>query len=329
MPDSNLPLSIQDIQEASENLSEVCVPTPLLTSEKINKRLNSNLFFKCEMFQPVGSFKIRGAWNFMSRLPSIVNPKGVVAFSSGNHAQAVSWVARRLNLHATIIMPKQAPKIKIKNTHSLGAELILYDRFTEDREVMADTVVKNSEAKLVPPYDHPLIMAGQGTIGIEIINQLEQRGVAPDMVLVPCSGGGLVAGCSVAIHSRFPNTNVFAVEPEHYNDTKRSLDAGKRIRIEEKKETICDALLVSEPGKMTFEINKQMLAGCLTASDYHVKAAINILLNDLKVVAEPSGAIGLAALLAGCLNIEGKNVCVVLSGGNADPSILAENLISA
>lgn len=317
---------IGDIRSAADRLHGIANRTPLLESERLNERLGARILLKCEMFQPVGAFKVRGAWNLMSRLSEAERASGAVAFSSGNHAQAVAWAGRRLRMSTTIIMPRDAPRIKIANTRALGAEIRLYDRASEDREEIARQIVGESGAVIVPPFDHPDIIAGQGTVGLEAAEQCAEIGVVPDVAIVPCSGGGLIAGCAIALKGAYPEIEILAAEPEGFDDTGKSLEQGRRIRNSPSAGSICDALLVPVPGELTFEINRRLLAGGLVASDEDVKEAMFAAFSDCRLVVEPGGAAGLAAAIRNRDRFAGRTICIVLSGGNTEPGLFAEVL---
>jgi threonine dehydratase len=241
-----------------------------------------------------------------------------VAFSSGNHAQGVAAAARMLGIPATIVMPADAPAIKLENTRALGAEVVIYDRLGEDREAIARRIVAARGATLVPAYDDPHIVAGQGTVGLELIRQAAELGLVPDQVLVPTSGGGLTAGTAIAVRALAPAAAVYGVEPEQFDDTRRSLAAGTLLKNPPEARSICDALQSSPPGRITFAINRQLLAGVLTVSDPEVETAMARAFRDLKLVVEPGGAVALAAALAGKLPLAGRTTVIVLSGGNVD-----------
>jgi threonine dehydratase len=275
------------------------------------------------VLQRTGSFKFRGAFNKLSSIPFDARGGGVVAFSSGNHAQGVAAAAQILNMRATIVMPADAPLAKRERTKAFGAEVVLYDRDREDREAIARDIAGQRGATLVPPYDDPMVIAGQGTVGREIAEDLAVLGVEPDIVVVPVSGGGLVAGVATAIKARFPRAMVMSAEPEGFDDHARSLRAGKREAHEARGRTICDALMALTPGEITFAINSRLLATGVTASDAQVAAAVAFAFRELKLVVEPGGAVGLAALLAGHVEARGKNVVIVLSGGNVDADLYA------
>ena len=316
--------TISDVREAAQRIAEAAVRTPVLESPRLSERAGCRLLLKCEIFQPMGAFKIRGAWNRIARLTDAERARGVIAFSSGNHAQAVALTAQRFGIAATIVMPSDAPKIKIENTISYGASIKLYDRNKEDREAIAAVLVAETGAVIVPPFDHPDVIAGQGTVGLEIVEQCRDLGAVPDAVAVPCSGGGLVAGCAIALRDAWPDIAVYAVEPEGFDDTARSLKSGRRERRTPNAASICDALLVDMPGALTFEINRRLLAGGLVVSDAEVREAMEAAFSCARLVVEPGGAAALAAVLQSRLETAGKTICVVLSGGNADPELFAE-----
>ncbi|MDP1585425.1 MAG: threonine/serine dehydratase, partial [Bradyrhizobium sp.] len=248
---------------------------------------------------------------------------GVVAFSSGNHAQGVAHAAQLLGMQATIVMPADAPLSKRERTRAYGAEVVLYDRDREDREAISREIAEKRGATLVRPYDDPYVIAGQGTVGREIAEDMAALGLAPDIVVAPASGGGLIAGVATAIKARYPQAMVMSGEPEEFDDHARSLRSGKREAHGSKGRTICDALMAAIPGEITFSINSQLLAQGITASDAEVGAAVGFAFRELKLVVEPGGAVGLAALLAGRIDVTGKNVVIVLSGGNVDADLFA------
>jgi len=252
----------------------------------------------------------------------------VVAYSSGNHAQGVAAAAALLGMHATIVMPSDAPRLKRERTAALGAEIVPYDRDTEDRAAIAARLVAERGATLVPPYDDPLIIAGQGTIGREIVEDLGQLLLKPEIVVVGASGGGLAAGISLGVKARVPSAKFYTVEPEGFDDTLRSFKSGRREANARMSGTICDALMSNTPGELTFPINRELIGAGITASDAEVAAAVRYAFYELKLVVEPGGAIGLAALLAGKLDgfcdIRGKVVVGILSGGNVDAELFAK-----
>jgi threonine dehydratase len=317
----SLPLSgLAEIEAAARRLAGVVRRTPLLFATPLDESTGGTLLFKVESLQRTGSFKFRGAYNRLVQLDAAGRRAGVVAFSSGNHAQGVAAAARMLGIPATIVMPSNAPAIKLANTRALGAEVVLYDRFTEDREGIARRIVAERGATLVPAYDDPHIVAGQGTAGLELMQQAAELGMTPDQVLVPTSGGGLTAGTAIAVRAMAPATAVYGVEPEAFDDTRRSLAAGTLLANPPEARSICDALQSSPPGRLTFAINRERLAGILTVSDAEVESAMARAFRDLKLVVEPGGAVALAAALSGRVALAGRTTAIMLSGGNVDPA---------
>jgi threonine dehydratase len=318
-----LPVNSADIDAAARVLAPFAVRTPLLSSPTLDERVGGRVFLKPEMLQRTGSFKFRGAFNKLSSIPMAERGGGVVAFSSGNHAQGVAHAAHILDMQATIVMPADAPLSKRERTRAFGAEVVLYDRDREDREAIARDIAGKRGATLVRPYDDPFVIAGQGTVGREIAEDLEALGIAPDIVVAPASGGGLVAGVATAVKARYPQAMLMSAEPEGFDDHARSLRAGKREPHSAGGRTICDALMATIPGEITFAINSRLLTKGVTASDTEVGAAVAFAFRELKLVVEPGGAVGLAALLAGHLDARGKTVVIVLSGGNVDADLYA------
>jgi len=316
--------SVADIDAAAKQLASVAVRTPLINAPALDDRLGARVFLKAETLQRTGSFKFRGAYNKISSIPVERWAAGVVAYSSGNHAQGVAAAAKLLGLGATIVMPSDAPHLKRERTAALGAEIVLYDRDKEDRAAIAKKIVSERGATLVPPYDDPMIIAGQGTIGREIVEDLDRLGVKPETVAVGASGGGLAAGISLYVKARVPSAKFYTVEPEGFDDTLRSFKSGQREHNERMRGTICDALMTNTPGELTFPINRELIGEGLIASDIEVAAAVRYAFNELKLVVEPGGAIGLAALLAGKLDVKGKVVVGVLSGGNVDAELFSK-----
>ena len=321
---STLPVSAADVDAAAAVVAPFAVRTPLLSAPVLNERVGTRVFLKPEMLQRTGSFKFRGAFNKLSSIPQDKRSGGVVAFSSGNHAQGVAAAAKILHMQATIVMPSDAPLLKRERTKSYGAEVVLYDRDREDREAISREIADKRGATLVKPYDDPLVIAGQGTAGREIAEDMAALGISPDIVVAPASGGGLIAGVATAVKARFPSTEVIVAEPEAFDDHSLSLRAGKRERHQGSGRTICDALMAAIPGEMTFAINSQLLSRGVVASDKEVGAAVAFAYNELKLVVEPGGAIGLAALLAGRIDTRDKTIVVVLSGGNVDADLFAK-----
>src|SRR5690242_2172274 len=319
-----MPVTPADIDAAARVIAPFAVRTPLLSFPVLNERVGGNVFLKPELLQRTGSFKFRGAFNKLSSIPNDKRAGGVVAFSSGNHAQGVAAAAQLLKMKATIVMPSDAPVSKVERTRSYGAEVVLYDRDREDREAIARGIAEKRGATLVKPYDDPMIIAGQGTAGREIADDMAALGVAPDIVVVPASGGGLIAGVATAVKAKFPQAQVIVAEPKDYDDHGLSLKAGRRESHHAKARTICDALMAEMPGEITFAINGKLLSSGVTASDEEVGAAMAFAFRELKLVVEPGGAVGLAALLVGRLDVRDRNVVIVLSGGNVDADLYAK-----
>ena len=318
MTTSPLP-DLAAVEAAAARLAGQAVETPLLESHDLNARAGGRVFIKPETLQRTGSFKFRGAFNKISQIPRDAKG-GVVAFSSGNHAQGVAAAAQIRGLPAVIVMPSDAPAMKIANTRAYGAEVILYDRHREDREQIGARLAAERGAVLVRPYDDPDVIAGQGTIGLEIARQCKAKGVAPEIVLCPAGGGGLIAGCATALTTLLPEVKIYAAEPAGFDDTARSLAAHKRVSNEPGKSTICDALMAATPGELTFAINDRLLAGGFAVSDQDVQTAMAYAFGRLKLVIEPGGAVALAAVLAGKIGLRGRTAVVVCSGGNVDPA---------
>jgi threonine dehydratase len=323
MSDRTLP-SAADVDAAAERLKGVAVRTPLIYAPVLDERLGARVFFKPETLQHTGSFKFRGAYNKLSCIPADKRAGGVVAYSSGNHAQGVAAAARLLGMRAVIVMPADAPRAKRERTKVLGAEVVLYDREREDRAAIARRIAEERGATLVPPFDDPLIIAGQGTIGREIAEDLAALDLKPSVVLVGCSGGGLAAGIALGVKARVPDAIFYTVEPEEFDDTRRSFLSGQRERNTRMSGSICDALLTNTPGEITFPINRSLIGQGLTVTDTEVARAVRYAFEELKVVVEPGGAVGLAAMLAGKLDVRGKVAVGVFSGGNVDAELFAK-----
>ncbi len=315
--------TIDDVLSAARQIKPYAIHTPLIESAVLNERVGARVFVKAEIFQRTGSFKFRGAYNAISRLNAADWPGGVVACSSGNHAQGVAEAARLCGLKAVIVMPADAPRLKIARTKGGGAEVVLYDREREDRNAIALALCSEKRAAFVPPFDHPMVMAGQGTTGLEIISQMGAEADQLEAVLVPTSGGGLAAGVGLAVKHHRPQCEVYCVEPEGFNDYGRSLATGAREKNAKPSGSICDALLVGEPGEKTFAVNRGQLSGGLAVSDAEAMQAMAFAFYELKLVLEPGGAVGLAALLSGKYKPRGGAIAVIASGGNVDPALFA------
>ena len=328
MTNSALPISAADIDAAALVIAPYAVRTPLLTSPALDALTGGRVFIKPEVLQRTGSFKFRGAFNKLASIPESARAGGVVAFSSGNHAQGVAAAAQILGMQATIVMPTDSPVSKIERTRGYGAEVVLYDRYTEDREAIASGIAEKRGATLVKPYDDPFVMAGQGTVGREIAEDMAARGLAPDIVSSQASGGGLIAGIAVSLKAKFPNAAIIVAEPAGFDDHTLSLRAGERVAHPNEGKTFCDALMALMPGELTFAVNSQLLAGGVSATDEEVARAMAFAFRDLKLVVEPGGAVALAALMTGKIDARGKVAVIVLSGGNVDADLYARIITS-
>jgi len=319
-------ITLTDIQAAADRLRGQAVETPLIESPALNARLGGRVFVKPETLQRAGAFKFRGAYNRLSQLTADERRRGVVAFSSGNHAQGVALAAQLLGCPALIVMPSDSPAVKVAGTRGFGAEIRFYDRFTEDRVAIADEIAAERGCVVVPSYDDPHIIAGQGTLGIEIVEQAAGRGASLDVLLCCVGGGGLIAGTSTAVKALSPSTAIWGVEPAGFDETRRSLESGRRETIDPDARSICDALLTPIPGELTFPINRANLSGIVAVTDAEVAEAMRYAFSVLKLVVEPGGCVALAAALAGKIEVTGKTSAIVLSGGNVDPDLFARVL---
>jgi threonine dehydratase len=317
------PPTFAEIEAAAQRIANVCAVTPVLESPALNARVGARVLVKAECLQRTGSFKLRGAYNTISQLLPDELARGVVAYSSGNHALAVAVAAHMLATHAFIVMPRDAPRAKLAGTRKLGAEVIEYDRHTEDRSAIADALVRERGLTLVPPYEDRRIIAGAGTVGREFALQLHERGAVLDALLVGCSGGGLIAGCATAFATLSAATKVWAVEPEGFDDTARSLHDGVRVANDPAARSSCDSLLVSTPGVLSFEVNRRLLAGGVAVGDAEVATAMRLAQELFQLTVEPGGAVALAALLRGALPITGRTAGIVLTGSNVDADTYA------
>ena len=314
-------IDLEDIKRAAERLAGVAHRTPVVTSRTLDERAGARVHIKAECFQRGGAFKFRGAFNQISSLDEDALRRGVIAYSSGNHAQAVAIAASLLGSRATIVMPEDAPTAKLDATRGYGAEVVLYDRWTESREEIGARLADERGLELVKPYDDPRVMAGQGTVALELLEEAPEL----DVLITPVSGGGLLAGCATAAKALRPGIHVVGVEPENGDDTRRSLEAGERIRIDVPV-TIADGLQATEPGELTFDVNRRLVDEIVTVTDDEIVDAMVFLFDRLKLVAEPSGAVGVAALLSGKLDARDRSLGVVLSGGNVGAHRFAELL---
>jgi threonine dehydratase len=320
--------TFEDILAARERLAPWAVRTPLIEHPTLNAATDARVLLKAETLQRVGAFKFRGAYNRIAQVDPAMFPGGVVACSSGNHAQGVAAAATICGLKSLIVMPEDAPRLKLARTKAFGGQVMTYDRVKEDRDAVARAVCAEREAAYVHPFDDPAVIAGQGTVGLEIMEQASMMGLVPEAVLVPCSGGGLASGIAIAVKRICLATEIYMVEPTGFEDFGRSLRSGKREKNEQLAGSICDALLVPTPGEITFEIAKQTVTAGLAVTDEEVRLGLRFAFDELKLVTEPGGAAALAALLAGKLPVAGRTVACVLSGANIDPTLYAEIITS-
>ena len=317
------PPGFDEIEAAAERIKAVCSVTPVLESTALSERVGARVLVKAECLQRTGSFKMRGAYNRIAQLTNDECVRGVVAYSSGNHGQAVAEAASLLGTSAVIVMPSDAPRAKLDGTRRLGAEVIEYDRYTEDRAAIADALVRDRQLTLVPPYEDRRIIAGAGTLGREFALQLRERGIALDALLMGCSGGGLISGCATAFATLSPATKVWAVEPQGFDDTARSLQAGERVSNDSAARSICDSLLVGTPGVLSFGINRRLLTGAVSVSDAEAVDAMRVAQECLQLRVEPGGVVALAAVLQGRVAIRDQVIGLVLTGGNVDDDTYA------
>lgn len=311
-----------EVEAAAKRLNGLAVRTPLIESPILSERCGGRVLVKLETLQRTGSFKFRGAYNRLTQLSPGDRKRGVVAFSSGNHAQGVACAAALLGVHATIVMPADAPRVKSEATRAYGAEIVEYDRRKENREAIAAQIAEKSGAIVVPSFDDRNVIAGQGTIGLEVVEQAEALGAALDFVVVPCSGGGLSSGIALALRGKSPATKVITVEPKDYDGARLSLLRGERMAAEGRRNTIADALTSPLPGVLPFGILHALDARGVAVGDDDIIRAVAFAATKLKLIAEPGGAAGLAALLAGKFDAANRTIAIVLSGGNIDPDTL-------
>ncbi len=314
------PLAIcyDDIVQAHQRITGVALKTPVLTSSTANEQTGAQLFFKCENFQHMGAFKFRGAYNSLVKLSPQQQAKGVIAFSSGNHAQAIALSARKLGIRAVIVMPKDSPAVKIAATRGYGGEVVLYDRYLEDREAISNKLAQEQGLTLIPPYDYPDVMAGQGTAAKELFEEVGEL----DVLLVPLGGGGLLSGCATVAKALYPNCQVIGVEPAAGNDGQQSFRSGKIVKIETPV-TIADGAQTPALGHYTFPVIQERVDNILTATDDQLISAMKFFTSRMKIVVEPTGCLGAAVAFGDQLDLRGKRVGVIISGGNVDLARLA------
>lgn len=316
--------TLADVEAASERIAGHAIETPLLENAVLNARVGGRVLIKPEVLQRTGSFKFRGALNRISLIPETVRRNGVVAFSSGNHAQGVAAAAALFGIPAAIVMPSDAPRAKLEGTRALGAEIVLYDRLKGDREAIAAEIVEERGATLVKPFDDPMVVAGQGTIGLEIAREARRRGLTLDAVLSPAGGGGLVSGIALAVSTLDPRPKVISVEPENYDGMRRSLQAGARTRAEGGPLSVADSLMAPVPGEIPFAVARERVSYGLAVADDALLGAVAFAARHLKLIVEPGGAAALAAILAGAFDGKDNVVAVVLTGGNCDVETVAQ-----
>ncbi|MCO6393317.1 pyridoxal-phosphate dependent enzyme [Aliihoeflea aestuarii] len=314
---------IARIRAAAARLAGKARRTPLLSSPFLDEIAGRRIFVKAECLQHTGSFKFRGAWSAISALDPEIRARGVIAFSSGNHAQGIAYAAKLHGTPAVIVMPFDAPKMKIENTRAYGAEVVLYDRIKEDRDAIGETLASERGLTLIRPFDEPEVIAGQGTVGLEIAEQAAELGIASGEVLVPCGGGGLTSGIALALESEAPAFTVRTCEPKGFDDIARSLEAGEIRSNEPGAKSICDAIVTPHPGRITFPIMKGLCSAGITVSDDDARRAMALAFTRLKLVVEPGGAVALAAALFHGDKLSSDDVIVVASGGNVDPEAFA------
>lgn len=317
-------MNLDDVRDAAGRLEGVAHRTPVITSTTLDERVGAQVFLKCENFQRTGAFKFRGAYNAISRLDQQQLRNGVAAYSSGNHAQAIALAARLAGTHAVILMPEDTPPSKFAATRAYGAEVVTYDRYTGDREALAGQLATDRALTLISPFDHPHVMAGQGTLALELLDQAGEL----DAMVVPVGGGGLISGCATAATAVAPGITMIGVEPEQGDDTRQSLAAGRRISIPVPR-TIADGQAVEAPGELTFPIIQKLVDRIVLVSDDEIRTAMRFAFERLKIVVEPSGATGLAALLTGRVDPAPARIGVVISGGNVGLDRFHELLATA
>lgn len=320
--------SYDTICAAAQTIKGHAVQTPLLESPALNKKLGGRLFIKAEMLQKTGSFKFRGAFNALSQLNDEQRAKGVFAYSSGNHAQGIALAAAMKGVRATILMPEDTPKIKLANTKGYGAKVVTYDRYKESREDIGAEIAAKESLSLIKPYDNPEVISGQGTTGLEITQQLKDLGLGIDMIAAPCGGGGLLSGISLAVKEKAPKAQIYAAEPENFDDATRSLKLGERVQNSNEHRSICDAIMTPMPGEITFPILQKNGVEGLVVTEDEVRLGMWVAFHYFKVIVEPGGAVALAAFITGKADITDKIAVAVTSGGNVDQKLFAEILDS-
>ncbi|MGZ3483116.1 MAG: threonine ammonia-lyase [Rhizomicrobium sp.] len=313
-----------DVEAAAARIAPWAVRTPLLESPELNDRLGARIFLKPETLQRTGSFKFRGALNTVLQIPTERRSNGVVAYSSGNHAQGVAAAAALFSIPATIVMPKDAPTPKIAGTRRLGADIVFYDRYKDDREVIAREIVERTGATLIEPFDNSMVVAGQGTVGLELASDAKMRGVTLDAILAPCGGGGLVTGIALAVSEASPGTQVIAVEPVRFDGMRLSLAAGVRTAAPGGVASLADALMAPMPGRIPFALAKTLLVNAISVSDTDLQSAVSYACQRLKLIVEPGGSAALAAILRKKYDVNNKSVAIVLTGANCEIATISD-----
>ena len=326
MADPDRTITAEGVRAAAKRLAGQAIRTPLIENEFLNQAAGGRVLMKAEVLQHGGSFKIRGAFNLVSKLSPEMRARGIVAWSSGNHAQGVALAARHFGVPATIVMPADAPALKTKNVRAYGAEIVSYDRYSEDREEIARRIARERDMALAPSYDHPDIIEGQGTLGLEVIEDARALGADLDALVICCGGGGLTSGCALIAEAMSPATQIWIAEPEGYDEAWASIEAGERLTADITQRTICDAIATPSLGRLTFPIMQRLVRGGFAVTEKEVGAAMIFAFKHLKLVIEPGGAVALAAVLSGKFNARGKTTALTLSGGNVDPALFASVL---
>ena len=324
--DDSTAITADGVRHAAERLKGRAIKTPVIENEFLNEVAGGRVFVKAEVLQHCGSFKFRGAYNLISQLSDDARKNGVLAWSSGNHAQGVARAARHFNMPASIVMPKDAPALKAEKVRAFGAEIIPYDRYTEDREAIARPIQEERNMALAPSYDHPHIIEGQGTLGLETLEEVRRRGAELDAFVICCGGGGLTSGCATILAELSPETEIVIAEPEGFDETWASIRDGVRHEADVTQHTICDAIATPTPGRLTFPIMQRLVKNGVTLTEEDVGRAMAFAFKHLKLVVEPGGAVALGAILSGKFDAKGKTTAITLSGGNVDPPLFASLL---
>ena len=316
-------VSPDGVRRAAATIAGKAIRTPLIENDLLNEITGGRVFLKAEVLQRCGSFKFRGAYNLLSQLTDDERAKGILAWSSGNHAQGVARAAKMFGAAATIVMPADTPEIKAANVRRDGAAIVTYDRYNDDREAIAREIQAERGMILAPSYDHPLIIEGQGTVALEVAEDLSAAGHVLDTMIICCGGGGLTSGCATILSDMVPDAEVWIAEPEGFDEAWATISSGQRHYADVKRKTICDAIATPTPGELTLPILQKYVRGGVSLTEDEVRAAVLFAFQHLKLVVEPGGAVALAAVLAGKVNTKGKTIALTLSGGNIDPALFS------